>query len=465
MTPHSADRAKAALRGGTLPYMAPEQLRAFLDPDGWDRVGAAADVYALGLLLRELLTGRRPSGHDPSVPLPRAIQDLLDAREGGFGPARAINPDVPRTLDAVIARCLAGRPEDRYPGAGALAEDLGRFVAHLPLLHAANPSLRERLRNWRLRRGGRVAMIASGIGVAAALAALSRPSGAAPRGAGELVTSAIARLGAGDLPGAEGEALSALAADPRSPSALGVLADIHGRMGRPGEALTEIDRAIALSDVQGARLSKQDVALLHHKKGDVLLRAGRVGEAASAYGSALAIFPMQVASRAALAKIAEDGHDYRLAIVHLNRAIASAEQMGQLVDSRLLLELIRRLAVAECNVGNSECRTLDLAGFRRARPSFEAAWANIARARGLVTAATPAGDLNNLDFAEAMVRVALGGLASAEDDYGASVGQYRPASALLDKLIARGFDGDAVKRLRAEAKKRLQGDLARLGPL
>ena len=59
-SPHSAEHAQAALHGGTLPYMAPEQIEAFLNPELWSQVGAAADVYSLGLVLRELLTGQGP---------------------------------------------------------------------------------------------------------------------------------------------------------------------------------------------------------------------------------------------------------------------------------------------------------------------------------------------------------------------------------------------------------------------
>ena len=49
-----------AVPGGTPAYMAPEQLRAFLDPRGWAEVGPAADIYALGLTLVELLLGAPP---------------------------------------------------------------------------------------------------------------------------------------------------------------------------------------------------------------------------------------------------------------------------------------------------------------------------------------------------------------------------------------------------------------------
>ena len=69
-SPHSADNAQAALHGGTLPYMAPEQIEAFLNPELWGKVGARADVYSLGLVLRELLTGQVPELPDDTLPPP-----------------------------------------------------------------------------------------------------------------------------------------------------------------------------------------------------------------------------------------------------------------------------------------------------------------------------------------------------------------------------------------------------------
>src|SRR5205807_1530231 len=97
-----------------------------------DDVGPAADLYALGLLLRELLTGRRPPPHDPNLPLPRAIGALLDRRHEPPASLRALNPDVPHALDAIVAKLLAPCSADRYPDGHALAEDLTRFLHRKP---------------------------------------------------------------------------------------------------------------------------------------------------------------------------------------------------------------------------------------------------------------------------------------------------------------------------------------------
>ncbi len=151
--PHAATEAAAALRGGTLPYMAPEQLDAFLDKERWGAVGSRADLYSLGLLLREMLTGQAPPAHDTEIPLPRAIGQLLDGRREVRSDLRRINPKLPYALDAIVGKCIAFDPRDRYASAAHLAEDLQSFLQTKPLHHVRNPSARERTRNWFRRNG------------------------------------------------------------------------------------------------------------------------------------------------------------------------------------------------------------------------------------------------------------------------------------------------------------------------
>jgi tetratricopeptide (TPR) repeat protein len=167
--PNTTDEAAAALRGGTLPYMAPEQLLAFLDDARWESVGPTADIYAVGLILTELLTGRRPALPDPELPLPRAIGELLDSRSAPRRSVHAANPAVPHALDAVIARCLEICPADRYQSATALAEDLEAIAAGEPLVHAENTSRVEKSLGWMSRKR---AKLAAGLAVVAVLAAL-----------------------------------------------------------------------------------------------------------------------------------------------------------------------------------------------------------------------------------------------------------------------------------------------------
>lgn len=94
---------------GTDPYMSPEQVRR-------EAPSEASDVYGLGAVLYELLTGRWPyeDAYQASTP-----EDGDEARYPQLGeipppPARTFNQDIPEPLDAVVMRCLEARPEDRY---------------------------------------------------------------------------------------------------------------------------------------------------------------------------------------------------------------------------------------------------------------------------------------------------------------------------------------------------------------
>jgi serine/threonine protein kinase len=248
--PHAADQAEAALRGGTLPYMAPEQLEAFIDPVRWEGVGPAADIYSLGLVMSELLTGEAPEVPDQSLPLPRAIRSLLDRRADVRSDLRLHNPAIPHALEAIARRCLEYDVADRYPSAAALAEDLQRFLAHRPLQTARNPSHHERLDNWIRRNWLRVGLAASLL--AAALAAtnwaVDRASAIERRGA---FLEAQAALDA-DLPetcrAAVGLLEPLVARAPDSPLARLHLGAAQAMAGDPDRAALTFAPMLPLSD-------------------------------------------------------------------------------------------------------------------------------------------------------------------------------------------------------------------------
>jgi serine/threonine protein kinase/tetratricopeptide (TPR) repeat protein len=162
---HSAQ----ATLGGTVAYMAPEHLRALAarDPALARKVNHQADIYGLGMVLYEMLTGHSPFDQSASYsPLPVLIEamalersrTLPSLRAGGAG--RPPRPDIPWSLESITRRCLAPDAVARYQKASHLAEDLRAFLADLPMRHAPELSLVERSRKW-LRRHPRLTSSAS----------------------------------------------------------------------------------------------------------------------------------------------------------------------------------------------------------------------------------------------------------------------------------------------------------------
>lgn len=118
---------------GTPAYMAPEQAAARSQD-----IGPATDVYALGAILYEMLSGRPPFTAETTL---ETIQQVIDREPL---PPRLLAPAVDRDLETIVLKCLEKEPSRRYISAAELADDLERYLANEPIL-ARSINLLERL--------------------------------------------------------------------------------------------------------------------------------------------------------------------------------------------------------------------------------------------------------------------------------------------------------------------------------
>lgn len=463
--PHSADQARAALRGGTLPYMSPEQLEAYIDPDRWDTVGAPAELYSLGLVLHELLTGEPPEVPNHELPPARAIRELLDRRAEPRVSPRAHNPAVSHALEGIVARCLMYPREDRYPDARALAEDLHRFLERRPLRYALNTSTRERMNNWFRRSWRRLAL---GAVLSAVLVTLLLPhvSGLIPIENRWSFQDAVQCVDRGETDEIAIQSLDSLV-DQYPDSSLGwfyrgLAKQLAGSessdkqadqcysmaLGLPKaeaelRAWSEHDPHIAnqLVDVGEFQFIRQQFAIAN--------RAGQI---------AVNLNPRLEGAHFLIAREQARVGQHALAYDRFTRIIAAAESRKASADRNSLLSWYENRAMASRSLGDRSRNSTLPAASDISRRHYRAALQDIKQGGQLLTRHDDKRLKNKYVVLEALIRMAQGDLETGPDRRSVAVGLYRQASALIEELPHEVKLATEIVALRQDVAMRLKAN-------
>jgi serine/threonine-protein kinase len=366
---------QATLQGqvmGTPAYMAPEQAAGQVD---W--IGPRTDVYGLGAILYEILTGQPPfTGADSSEVLLK-VQTTEPARP------RQLWPGVPAALEAVCLHALAKKPEARYPSAREVGQEVQRWLADEPVM-AYPERWTTRLGRWVRRHRGLTAgaagllitaVAALAIGLVAvdnqkqrakrALAAEAQAKRRTRQALDEMSSQVIANWLArqpGKLEPAQAEFLQKALAYYRefaqesgdSEEVRSSVAKAHGRtgviarnLGQHKMAEEAYRSAVACyqqlaTDIPSRVDYRQELAAIHNRLGLVLHDTGRPQDAEQAYRNALALRRQLTAEFPAV-----PDYRYELAMSHSNRArlLRDTGRLGEAEEAyREALTLQKQLA-------------------------------------------------------------------------------------------------------------------------
>ncbi len=190
-----------ATLGGTVAYMAPEHLRAMnmRSRELINMVDHRADIYGLGMVLFEMITGHNPFDQQASYsPMPILLEAMAAERSRSVPSLRAFRDDAPWGLESIVRKCLDPDVSRRYQQSSQLTEDLDRLLDNRPLKYAPELSRVEQVRKW-VRRHPKLASSALVATVAAGLLTLGAM----------ILTSTQARLAASQTRAYEAEGAEA----------------------------------------------------------------------------------------------------------------------------------------------------------------------------------------------------------------------------------------------------------------
>jgi tetratricopeptide (TPR) repeat protein len=370
---------------GTLAYMSPEQVEG-------RAIDVRTDVYGLGAVLHELVTGKKPFALE-DLSLAAACRTIVEREPS---PPSTLVRDCPPELDWITARALRKEPAARYGSAAELAADVQRLLDDEPVL-AAPPSRRYRLGKFVRRH--RLAVAAVGIVVAVTLAALTT------------VSLALLRTREAERAERQGRA-AAEAAGARAAAAVEFLLDVFSSVD-PGKDGREVKMADALARAArdlGSRLQDQPEirGALAHTVGIAYFGLGLLGEAEKHLR----------ASVETLAAITSAGRDHArsladLSLVQVRRGELDAAQQSLDAATTLLGESAEPGALA-ASIGTRRADLLRARGDRKgARAILEPLVADMTARRGAADRATLTAssllagvlhELGDLEAAEAIYR-------------------------------------------------------------
>jgi serine/threonine protein kinase len=317
---------------GTPSFMSPEQALGRIA-----EIGPGTDVYSLGAALYTVLVGRPPFRGENVIETLRQIPEFEPV------PPRRLQPNVPRDLETICLKALAKRPVDRYSSAGAMADDLRRFLNGNPI-QARATGAPERLALWLRRRPAWLGVILLGV-ASFSLAAYQQFELRKARSQFNLLESRR---------------------------------EVRSIINRVSEA--DLRKAVELGETRvrdrsESREARRTLASAYHRLGDLLVNTDRMAEASSAYEAATTLLcqhlrdeDRDIAPRIELAEILSNLGETFWALGRKSEA-RMAYRQALAVEERLVLDH-PELSICRDDLARTRNRLNQLSGAASPRPRY-----------------------------------------------------------------------------------------------